>query len=153
MPSLRPRIAGGDVEVRGGRVSVGPSKEKDGYLSAIVKWIPVEVLGFYEAITVPLGNSLAQGLWIAIAAGAIVTFLWIAFATKNSRKISSIAWRQALVSPAAFVFWVIGTTSPDVWKALFWWWRPEVNPAVLATGAVALPILDGILRRLGVPQD
>jgi hypothetical protein len=31
--------------------------------------------------------------------------------------------------------------------------QPGINPAALVVGAVVLPIADGILFKLGVPQD
>jgi hypothetical protein len=153
MPALRPRVIGGDARERDGRLAVSATSDRDGVISAITKWIPIEVIAFYEGVTTPFGNDLARGLWYAIAAGTVVTFLWIAFATESSQKASRIAWRQVVLACVAFVFWVVGTTSPDVWKTLLWWWHPGINPAALAAGAVALPITDGIMRRAGVPQD
>jgi len=127
MPILRPRVVGGDILVSDGRISAAAGTDEDGVISAITKWIPVEVIAFYQGITIPFGDSLAHGLWFAIPFGTVVTGLWIAFATKS--------------------------TSPDIWKALLSWWHPGINPATLAAGAVALPIADGVMRRLGLPQD
>jgi hypothetical protein len=153
MPILRPRVTGGDERERDGRVAASPTSEKDGVISAITKWIPIEIIAFYQGLTTPFGNDLAHWLWWAIVAGTVVTFLWIAFATESAQKASRIAWRQVVLACVAFVFWVVGTTSPDVWKALLSWWVPGISPAALALGAVALPITDGVMRRLGVPQD
>ena len=153
MPTLRPRVVGGDVRTRNGRIAVAAASSKDGPISAITLWIPIEVIAFYEAITTPFGDKLAVGIWYAIIAGAAVTFLWIAFATESAKKASRIAWRQVVLACMAFIFWVVGTTSPDIWKVVIAWWHPGFNPAALALGAVALPITDGIMRRLGVPQD
>jgi hypothetical protein len=89
----------------------------------------------------------------AIIIGTVVTVLWIAFATENAQKASRIAWRQVVLSSVAFLFWVVGTTSPDIWKVLWSWWNAGINPATLAFGAVCLPIIDGVMRRMGVPQD
>jgi hypothetical protein len=117
---LRPRVVGGDDQRLDRRIPVGVGPEKDGPISAITKWIPIEVIVFYQGITIPFGNDIAHGIWYAISVGAVVTFLWIAF---------------------------------DIWKVILSWWHPGINPAALAIGAVTLPITDGIMRRLGIPQD
>ena len=152
MPALRPRVIGGDAGTDG-RISVGAGQEPDSTLTAITKWVPIEVIAFYEAFSTPFGADLANALWYIIVAGALVTALWTAFATEKSNAHSKIAWRQVILSSFAFFMWVVGTTSPDVWKVVHPWWRPGINSAVLAVGAVALPIIDGILRRLGLAQD
>jgi hypothetical protein len=153
MPTLRPRVNGGDVREHDGRISASASSEEDNLVTAITKWIPIEVIAFYEGVTTPFGDKLAAGLLYAVAAGLIVAFLWTAFATEDAKAKSRIAWRQVILSCFAFAFWVIGTTSPDVWRGLYVWWHPGINPAVLAAAAVVLPIADGIMKRLGVPQD
>ena len=153
MPTLRPRVIGGDQPSSTGRIPVAAAAEGDNIASALAKWVPVEVIAFYEGITTPFGNQVAAFLWYAIIAGIIVVVLWIAFATEDKNKSSRIAWRQVIISPFAFLFWVSGTTSPDIWKIIYPWWQVGLNPAILAFGTVALPIIDGILRHLGLPQD
>jgi hypothetical protein len=153
MPVLRPRVSGGDVRTRDGRLLVNSAQTRDGFVSAITKWVPIEVITFYEAVTSPFGNNVAPFLLFAICAGVIVTFLWTAFATTSANAVSRVAWRQVILATIAFVFWAVGTTSPDVWKLLAQWWQPGINPATLAAAAIVLPIADGILKRLGVPQD
>jgi hypothetical protein len=153
MPILRPRVLGGDFKDRDGRVAISATTDRDGALSAITKWIPIEVIAFYQGITTPFGDELAKGLPYVIGAGAVATVLWIGFATESVRNQNRIAWRQVVLSCIAFVFWAIGTTSPDIWKVVVSWWQPAINPAALALGAVLLPIVDGILRFLGIPQD
>jgi hypothetical protein len=153
MPALRPRVNGGDIRQEGGRIAPSPAFTRDNLLSSITKWIPIEVIAFYQGVTTPFGDKLAGGLFYALAAGLVVTFLWIAFATERAKTVSRIAWRQVILSCVAFAFWVVGTTSPDIWKVVLPWWHAGINPAVLAAGAVALPIVDGLLRRLQIPQD
>jgi hypothetical protein len=136
-----------------GRVLVGSGESRDSTVSALVKWIPIEVIAFYEAITTPFGNDVGPFLIHAIAAGTVASFLWTAFATTDQKARSAIAWRQVVLATLAFVFWAVGTTSPELWKGLLGAWNPALNPVTLASGAIALPIVDGVLRRLGVPQD
>jgi hypothetical protein len=57
MPSLRPRIVGGDIRVSDGRISAAAGTGKDGVISAITKWIPVEVIAFCQGITIPFGRQ------------------------------------------------------------------------------------------------
>jgi hypothetical protein len=152
MAILRPRVAGGDETPTDGTISIGSAK-RDDPATAIIKWIPVEVIACYEAVTAAFGNSIAATLPYVIPAGMLVTFGWIAFATKNNNAKSEIAWRQAAVSSVAFAFWVAGSTSADIWKLIAPWWNPALNPVLFAIGGLLLPITDGILRRLGVRQD
>jgi hypothetical protein len=58
MPILRPRVAGGDGRERDARVA---ASEKDGAISAITKWIPIEVIAFYQGVTTPFGNDPRAG--------------------------------------------------------------------------------------------
>jgi hypothetical protein len=153
MPSLRPRVSGGDTRVVDGRVLVSSGESRDSTVSALVKWIPIEVIAFYEAITTPFGNDVGPFLMHAIAAGAVASFLWTAFATTEKKASSPIAWRQVVLATLAFIFWAVGTTSPELLKGLLGVWHPALNPVTLAFGAIALPIVDGILRWLGMPQD
>lgn len=155
MPILRPRVVSGEARQRDGRIAISATPDRDGVISAITKWIPIEVIAFYEGVTTPFGDLLSKGWWLfyAIITGVIVTFLWIAFATESPKAASPIAWRQVILSCFAFIVWVTGTTSPDIWKVPAPWWHPGINPAALAAGAILLPIIDGILRRAGVPQD
>lgn len=153
MPAWRPRVLGGDVYAPNGRIEASITSTKDGPVSAITKWIPVEIIALYQGVTAPFGKTI--GLWFPylIPTGVVMTFLWIAFATENSNKNSRIAWRQIVLSCIAFLAWVVGTTSSDTWATLFPHWLPGIGPAVLAFGTALLPIADGVMRRLGVPQD
>ena len=104
MPILRPRVVSGEVRAKEGRIAISAAPERDGVISANTKWIPIEIIGFYEGITTPFGNDLARWLIYAIVAGAIVTFLWIAFATESAKAKSRIAGRQVTLSCFAFIF-------------------------------------------------
>jgi hypothetical protein len=148
MPILRPRVKGADDP----RTSIAAGGREDA-INAIAKWVPIEVIAFYEGATKPFGEHIAPYLLYLIGAGTLVTFLWIMLATESAQAASRIAWRQVILSSVAFVFWVVGTNSPDVWRLYFAWWHPGFGPAALATGAVVLPIADGFLKRVGIRQD
>jgi hypothetical protein len=152
MAILRPRVRGGDITTTDGTVSIG-AKKRDDLATAIIEWIPVEVIACYEAVTAAFGNSIAAALPYVIPAGMLVTLGWIAFATSDNKAKSRIAWRQAWISSFAFAFWVAGSTNADIWKLIVSEWNPAFNTAIFAIGGVLLPIIDGILRRFGVRQD
>jgi hypothetical protein len=148
MPILRTRVQGGDD----GRIAVA-AEGKEGALSAVTKWVPIEVIAFYEGATKPFADQIAPYLFHLIVIVVVVTFLWIAFATESAQAASRIAWRQVILSCIAVLFWVVGTSSPDIWKLHFTWWHPGFGPAALAAGAIILPIVDGIMKKMGVKQD
>lgn len=147
MPLLRPRVieadrpADGKIQISGGQ---------EGPLTEVLKWIPLEVIAFYQALTaaIPSDNAGAR-LWLT-AAGIVVCGLWIAFATKPPSK--GYAWRQIILAMLAFVFWAAAVQS-EVLKGCITWWQPWMGAIVLIFGSMLLPIFDGILTKLGVPQN
>jgi hypothetical protein len=124
--------------------------DQDSLLAAIVKWIPVEVVTVYKAAMgiIPTGHD-ALRFWIT---GSMIaaTALWIAFATRPEGK--KVAWRQVILAPVAFSCWAVATQA-DVMKGLDPAWESWMAFLILVAGTLVLPILDGILRALGVPQD
>jgi hypothetical protein len=148
MPLLRPRVYGGDPTLRGPKPIAAPAA-KD-HVADVLRWIPVEVIAVYKGIWSQMPADPNPHFWLAVVFIG-VTFLWIAFATTNTKK--QIAWRQAIVAAAAFMFWAAGTENEPIMHGVFGWWRDWMSAASLALGTLALPILDGILKRLRVPQD
>jgi hypothetical protein len=148
VPLLRPRVAGRD-RPGPGRVPIAGSGQ-DSLLAAVVMWIPVEVITVYKATMgiIPEARSSLR-FWLTVSS-ILVTALWIAFATRPEGR--RIAWRQVLLAPVAFTCWAVATQG-DVVKSIYSGWEPWLAFLVLAAGTVLLPILDGILRSLGVPQN
>lgn len=148
MPLLRPRVTGTD-KPRPGRIMVGVSS-KDNLLKAIVTWIPVEVLTVYKTVDgfIPQ-DKVSFRLWFTIISAVICVF-WIAFATKPDNK--SIAWRQVILSPIAFACWVAGMQG-ELLKGVYPTWEPWMGTVVLGVGTLLLPIFDGILTEVGLPQN
>jgi hypothetical protein len=146
MPLLRPRAVG--AETGTGRVLIAATA--DGPLTQVLKWIPIEVIGFYQALTaaIPTDESKAR-LWLT-GAGVVVCGLWIAFATRPAT--SGYAWRQTILAMLAFAFWGAAVQT-EVLKVFLPWWKIWMGSIVLIFGSVLLPIFDGILARLGVPQN
>lgn len=145
MALLRPRVVEADREDKE-PISAPPQ----GPLGEIVKWIPVEVIAFYQAVVaaIPDDKYADLRLWLTLA-GFIICGLWIAFATKPAEK--GFAWRQIILAMLAFVFWAAGIQS-ELLKQRFGW-EPFVGTLVLLFGTMLLPIFDGILTKLGVPQN
>jgi hypothetical protein len=119
-------------------------------MTAILKWIPVEVIGAYK---VAIGLSYDHpvfGLWLSVLT-VPTCGLWIAFATKP--KLGTIAWRQALLAPLAFAGWAVAMGTDLIKAEVYQAWTPSMGAAVLVAGTILLPILDGILKAIGVPQN
>lgn len=147
MPLLRPRAMRADLPAAG-RTPVAAG-EQDTALKAVLKWIPIEIIGFYQAImaAVPIAKTDVR-LWLT-AVTIPICALWIAFATKPDDK--GYAWRQIMLAALAFVFWSVAVQS-EVLKALSWW-ETWMGTVVLILGSVLLPIFDGVLMRLGFTQN
>jgi hypothetical protein len=134
---------------RAGRIPVGAGEE-DKPLTAILKWIPVEIIGTYKFVMgfIP-ADAEAWRLTVTILTIPL-TAGWIAFATTPEAK--RIAWRQVILSPFAFACWVAAIQG-DVMLDIVSGWKAWMGSVILAAGTVLLPILDGILRRLDVRQN
>jgi len=142
---LRPRVIGDD-KPGSGKVPVAVA-EKDSVLEAIIKWIPVEVIGAYEIASrvIPIA-SRNTALWIVFI---LLTGLWILFAARDGANREAWPVRQALLSMFAFVVWTLGT---DAWL-LQHFKQPEwYGTLAMTLGVLLLPILDGALKSLGFGQ-
>jgi hypothetical protein len=128
---------------------VAPANQ-DSLLAAIVKWIPVEVLTVYKTVEGVIPDE-RNTFRLAFTLFAIVSSaLWIAFATKPTAK--KIAWRQVILAPVAFTCWVVAMEGHAI-KAVMPGWEFWMGSLVLGVGTISLPILDGILKAIGIPQD
>jgi hypothetical protein len=148
MPLLRPRVVMQDKP--GSKTKMIAAGDQDKMLTAVLKWIPVEVIAAYKFIIdlIPSGHLSFQ-LWSSIAAIPI-SGLWIAFATQPDGR--TIAWRQVILAPIAFACWAVamqGDMLSEVSKA----WEPWMGSVVLGAGMMLLPIFDGILKAFGIPQN
>jgi len=115
-----------------------------------VKWIPVEVITVYKAAMGAIPeNWINLRVWSS-AASLVITALWIAFATTPAP--GRVAWRQVLLAPVAFACWAVAT-QPDIVRRLYPAWEPWMAILVLCGGTLLLPILEGVLKALGVPQN
>jgi hypothetical protein len=146
---LRPRVKSDDDIVRDGRTLVA-KKDKDGLIDSIIKWIPVEVIGVYKFIIGGIPADMSGWRLGTTILVLILTPAWIAFATKPSAK--KVAWRQVILAPSAFICW-IAAIQLDVVTILYSGWQAWMGSIVLGIGTLLLPIFDGILKKLGVPQN
>jgi hypothetical protein len=147
MPLLRPRVQRSDKPTEGMILAAANGNEP--LLTAIVKWIPVEVLTIYKTVDGILKDGRFRLGFAAFV--IVVTPLWIAFATRPSGK--GIAWRQVLLAPFAFVCWAIAMMDAETMMLLWVTWQSWMGSLALGVGTLLLPVLDGIFRSLGVPQD
>jgi hypothetical protein len=113
-------------------------------------WIPIEVIASYKFIIglIPI-NYPGWRYWITVIV-AVLAPCWIAFATKPEG--GSYAWRQIALAPIAFLCWVAAIQG-DVVALFYPPWETWMGSAVLGLGTIALPIIDGILRRCGLTQN
>jgi hypothetical protein len=147
MPLLRPRVER-LYKVSRGTVPAG-GETKEHLLAAIIKWIPVEVLTVYKGVD---GLIKDEHFRLAFLAGVIViTPLWIAFATKPEGK--RIAWRQVILAPFAFLCWSLAMMDAKTLALVVANWQSWMGSVAIGIGTLLLPVFDGILRALGVPQD
>jgi hypothetical protein len=123
--------------------------EDDKNLKAVIKWIPTEFIGFYQAImaAVPVAEGGAR-LWLS-GLGIPLCAAWIGFATKPTG--AKLAWRQIILAAVAFTFWAAAVQS-EVLQASIDWWKPWMGTVLLLLGGILLPVIDGILKALGLTQ-
>ncbi len=147
MPLLRPRVARRDKPAAG--IEPVAAGEEDSALKAVLKWIPIEVIAFYQAAmaAIPTEKSHIR-LWVTLLALPICA-AWIAFATKLAEK--DYAWRQIFLAALAFVFWASAVQS-EVLHSTVGWWETWMGTVSLIVGSIMLPIFDGILMKLGFTQ-
>jgi hypothetical protein len=147
VPLLRPRAVRSD-RPGAGRIQVTAGRE-DSLLTTIINYIPIDVLAVYKFV-IGVIPSDADAFRVGSTILAIVlTPLWIVFATTPEG--GSIALRQVIIAPVAFVFYAAAIQG-DVVRVVVPSWQPWMGSASLAFGTLILVILEGILKRLGVPQ-
>jgi hypothetical protein len=124
--------------------------DRDTLITAILTWIPIEVIAAYKFIMgfIPISFP-GWRFWISVIV-LVLAPCWIAFATKANK--GNYAWRQIILAPFAFLCWV-AAVQDDVVASLFSGWETWMGSVVLGLGTIALPILDGVLRKSGVTQN
>src|SRR5262245_44754610 len=136
MPLLRRRAVRQDAP-KFGRDAIS-RKDQDQFLTAIITWIPIGVIGVYKFVVgfIPLDHP-GWRAWLTIII-LLLTPLWIAFATLPKGR--AIAWRQVVLAPFAFVCWV-AAIQPDVVAGYIPDWQAWMGSVVLGLGTLLLPIL------------
>jgi hypothetical protein len=112
MSHIRPRVLT-SLDVRSPNQRGEGQVEEDSNLSKIIKYIPGEVIALHQALDgfaeVDGFSSLIKWLIVFLL---ISTPFWFVFTTKTSSE--SIAWSQVILSPIAFVVWLIAVQSPVI---------------------------------------
>lgn len=143
---LRPRVRSRPDDLP--PVTLGtPPPALDGYLAKIVKYIPVEVIGAYQAFTAFLAPSTPQAPtsleWGSFAFLVLLCPLWIAIATRDPGQ--PVQWFQTVAAPLAFGVWVLAQVGGlfDRAGAV----SPKTGGALLLATVLLLPLLEKLLRR------
>jgi hypothetical protein len=94
--------------------SLEPSRV-DTYFDKVVKYIPADIVAAWVAVTgivkgAGAGVNPVTTLWIAFAAGVIITFAWT-WRQTNKDHLPPV-WKQIVISTIAFVVWVIALGGP-----------------------------------------
>lgn len=117
-----------------------PAAQPDDYLDRVAKYIPGETVALWAAVGGVISTAPPESqpilLWISLAAGAILTAVYIW--TRTKQQGSSVQMTQTVVSTIAFVVWVFAVGGPF---AAFDWYHPTFGSFALiiysfAAGAV-----------------
>jgi hypothetical protein len=122
---------------------------EDNALKAVLTWIPIEVIGFYQAVMAAIPTENGSVRLVVTGIAIPVCAAWIAFATKPANK--DFAWRQIILAALAFIFWAAAVQS-EVLNGALGWWQSWMGTVVLIFGSVLLPIFDGLLMKVGLTQ-
>lgn len=113
MRTLRPRVITA-ADARAAAATRGPgAPREDSYLAKLVAYIPAESIATYQAIVniIPQESQAKAVPWVGVVI-LVLTPLWMFFATKT--KEEGPQWFQTVISPFAFVVWLIALKSPFV---------------------------------------
>lgn len=143
----RPRLRSGDrLGTAPTAVAAVPDDDK---VKAVMILIPVEVIAAFNLIAA-ISAIPTKVLFVITLAMIPITGLYVAFGTREDGK--GIAWRQVVLAPFAFACW-ISAMQGAMLTAIFPWWQSWIGNLALALGTLLLPILNGILKALNVPQN
>ena len=112
MRTLRPRVTtAADARAAAKRGPGAP--QEDSYLAKLVAYIPAESIATYQAIVniIPEASQAKGVPWVGVAILGLTPF-WMFFATKTEEE--GPQWFQTIVSPFAFIVWLIALNSPFV---------------------------------------
>ena len=143
---LRPRVKSRADDLPPANLAA-PAPALDGYLSKIVKYIPVEVIGAYQTFTAFLAPSAPQPPtpleWGSFAFLVLLCPLWIAIATRDPGQ--PVQWFQAVAAPVAFGVWVLAQAGGlfDRAGAV----SPKAGGALLLATVLLLPLVEKLFRR------
>jgi FtsH-binding integral membrane protein len=112
MRTLRPRvITAADARAAARRGPGAP--QEDSYLAKLVAYIPAESIATYQAVVniIPQESQAKAAPWVGVVILAL-TPVWMFFATKTEEE--GPQWFQTIVSPFAFIVWLVALNSPFV---------------------------------------
>jgi hypothetical protein len=145
---LRRRAIRADEPGPGRRVIA--KSAQDGLLTAILTWIPTEIVATYKVIMGGISieyTGFRFGISLLVL---ILTPFWTAYATADKKE--NVAWRQVILATIAFPCRVSAIQS-DIMLQMFAQWQLWMGSVVLAVGTLALSPLDFFLKKAGVRQN
>jgi hypothetical protein len=130
-----------------------PSKDVDGYLERLTKYVPAEILTAYTPIAL-LAKDRAVLLTTLSIVFLVLTpvYLYISKEVQKGEDTLKVRPYLYVLAPASFVVWAINTSVP--FRDLLAAWPPfagigklddVVASVVLVLGALAIPGIDLIL--------
>ena len=125
-----------ETEIARGREPVG--KKPDDSLTAVVKYVPAEIVATYITVETAIKSAPAPPswlLWLVFVALLVITFFYTLRATTEKKPGLSgedkpAAWGQCFISTGAFFVWVLALGGPFI----------TVSGYQAIYGAVLLPV-------------
>jgi hypothetical protein len=123
--------------------------EPDGYFAKLIKYVPVEMVTVFTALTaaasaVPeFAGSMAPRIIFLLFAFASPVYFWLQSRTLDP--VDQPAKFFYVLTVPAFLIWALAlnkTVRDDLH------WSPELAEFLLATGAFAIPLIDQLLTAL-----
>ena len=125
------------------RVARSPTttSQKDDFASALVKYIPAEIVAAFVFINGVMGSTAKPAIWaywVVFALLLILTPLYLLRVTKEPNKPPAVA--QIVVSTIAFAIWVFAIGGPF---GQYTWYASWYGAVLLALYTMVIPIILG----------
>jgi hypothetical protein len=119
---------------------------EDSYLTKLVKYVPIEVLGAYLLIASVVDSNVTRPHDKAIWLGALLVGFLVITAVYDNRVLSIVRWRQIAVSVVGLAVYVFAAGG---WFATTTWYHPWYASVVVP----AFGLLVAIFKLKPLPPD
>ena len=111
----------------------------DDYLSRLVKYVPIEIIGAYILVSGILETAYPTGVSRAVALGILLAVSSVATYAYSRRVLRIVRGRQVAVSVLAFVVWVFATGGVfSYWS----WYAPWMGTVAMIGFGVSVKIVN-----------